>query len=86
MLGDSGTWLLKKLAFINKKNGNYAAAAEYYSRALLADPDNVSLIMNAGYANLESGDIAGALRSFYHANYLQPDNAAIWPMMGNRMD
>lgn len=82
LLGDSGTWLLKKLAFINKKNGNYAAAAEYYSRALLADPDNVSLIMNAGYANLESGDIAGALRSFYHANYLQPDNAAIWRAIG----
>ena len=73
---------MKKLAFINKKNGNYASAAEYYSRALLADPDNVSLIMNAGYANLESGDIAGALRSFYHANYLQPDNAAIWRAIG----
>ncbi len=78
LLGEPGQWLLKKLAFINKKLGNYREAAEYYSKSLSNDPDNVSLIMNAGNALAESGNLQDALRSFYHANYLDPENLKIW--------
>lgn len=78
LLGEPGQWLLKKLAFINKKLGNYREAAEYYSKSLSSDPDNVSLIMNTGNALSESGDLQGALHSYYHANYINPDNPKIW--------
>ena len=78
LLSDPGLWLLKQLALINKRLGNFNAASEYYSRALSADPDNVSLIMNAGNAHHESGELDLALGDYYHANYLDPDNIKIW--------
>lgn len=78
LLGESGQWLIKKLAFVNKKLGNYETAAEYYSQSLLNDPDNISLIMNEGNALAESGDMQAALRSYYHANYIDPENPKIW--------
>lgn len=78
LLREPGQWLLKRLAFINRKTGNAKDAAEYYSRALANDPENISLIMHTGYAKSEAGDAEGALASYYHAGYLDPDNPKIW--------
>ena len=39
---------------------DYAAAAEYYDRALAADPDNLALVQNALIARVAFGDMAGA--------------------------
>lgn len=71
LLKTAGPWLTKKLAFVNRKLGNYAEAARYYDSALEMDPDNVSLIMNAGNMLLATGDVGNALGKFYHANYLR---------------
>ena len=73
----SDTWLLKKLAVINRRLGNNDKAAEYYNRLLEADPDNLKLILNVGNILLDSGDLSGALAHYYHANYLQPDEVKI---------
>lgn len=72
-----GPWLTSKLAYVNRRLGNYREAAEYYSKALEMDPDNISLIMNAGNMQLESGDLSAATGHFYHALYLQSDNQKI---------
>jgi Flp pilus assembly protein TadD len=77
LLKTPGPWLTNKLAYVNRRLGNYAEAAEYYTNALEMDPDNVSLIMNAGNMLLETGDVAGALSHFYHANYLRSDNQKV---------
>lgn len=78
LLSDPGQWLLRNIAYVNKKLGKYGIAAQYYSRALENDPDNVTLIMNAGNSYLDNGDIGRALQSYYHANYLLPDDSKIW--------
>lgn len=78
LLKEPSQWLLKKLAFILRKNGKSRDAVEYYERVLEGDPDNVNLIMSTGYARYDSGDVAGAVKDYYHANYLDPDNERIW--------
>ena len=77
LLKTPGPWLTNKLAYVNRRLGNYAEAAACYSRALEMDPDNVTLLMNAGNMLLEAGDISGALTNFYHANYIISDNPKI---------
>ncbi|MDE6392111.1 MAG: tetratricopeptide repeat protein [Muribaculaceae bacterium] len=72
-----GPWLIKKLAYVNRRLGNYRKASEYYLQALQMDPDNVSLLMNSGNMLLESGDTAAALTHYYHANYISPDSPRI---------
>jgi tetratricopeptide (TPR) repeat protein len=39
---------------------DYAAAAEYYRRALALDPDNLAMQQNAAVARVAIGDVAGA--------------------------
>lgn len=77
LLKSPGLWLIKKLAYINRRLGNCHKAAEYYLQALQIDPDNVSLLMNAGNMLLETGDTAAALTHFYHANYISTDSPRI---------
>ena len=77
LLKSPGPWLTNKLAYINRRLGNYEAAAEYYQKALDMEPDNVSLLMNAGNMQLQIDDLTGALRHFYHANYISPDNIKV---------
>lgn len=77
LLDNPGPWLLNKLAFVNRKLGNYTEAARYYERCLEMDPENISLMMHAGNMLIELGDIAGALTYFHHANYLKSDDPKI---------
>ncbi len=77
LLKTPGPWLTNKLAYVNRRLGNYSEAANYYSMALEMDPDNITLIMNAGNMLLEAGDTAGALSHFYHANYLRSNDPKV---------
>ncbi|MDE5808407.1 MAG: tetratricopeptide repeat protein, partial [Muribaculaceae bacterium] len=78
LLKTPGKWLLQKLAFVNRKQGNYAKALEYYNRLLEKDPENLNLMLNAGFSALESGNVSEALKYYYHANYIEPDNIKIF--------
>lgn len=82
LLKTPGPWLVNKTAFINRKLGNHAIAAELYAQALDMDSENFSIIMNLGNMLLKTGDINGALAQFYHANYLQPDNKRVLRALG----
>lgn len=77
LLTEPGQWLLTRLAYTNKKLGNHSEAARLYSTLLENDPENISLIMNAGNSNLETGNFREALNHFYHADYIDPDNIKI---------
>ena len=72
-----GPWLTNKLAFVNRRLGNYEEASRLYADALEMDPENLNLIMNTGNMLLETGDVVGALTHFYHANYIDPDSPRI---------
>lgn len=78
LLKTPGTWLIGSLAFVNKKQGNFSKAYEYYCRLLEKDPEKLSLILNAAYCALEAGEINQALKHYYHANYIEPENLKIF--------
>lgn len=77
LLDEPGIWLLKKLAYVNKRLGNPEDALEYYIRALSKDSENVKLILSAGDAALACNDVNKALSHYYHAEYINPDNKDI---------
>ena len=78
LLGNSGLWLIRNMAHVNTKIGNYRGAAGYYDMALEKEPENITFLMNAGYCLTQSGDYPGAVKYYYHANYLSPDSVKIW--------
>lgn len=88
LLGDDSDWIVRKLAFVNKKTGHYRSAYDYYDRLLQKDPENMSLLLNSARTALAAGMTAEALAHLYHADYLQPDNIEIkrsiaWATMQN---
>ena len=73
LLGDDSLWIEKKLAFVNRRLGNYSEALEYYDKVLARDSENVKLMITAGNAALMADKPAQAAGYFYHAHYLRPD-------------
>lgn len=57
--GEAGPYLAARLA---GAESDYAAAAEYYARALAADPGNGMLIENAAISELARGSVADGLK------------------------
>lgn len=77
LLHPESKWLIKQLALCHRLLQNYTEAAEYYLKALASDPENYHLLVNAGHALLETGDYAGALSHYYHADYIKPGRAGV---------
>lgn len=77
-----GPWLLKKIAYINKRLGNNAESAEYYRRALDSDPENASLLMSLGNVLILLNRPEEASAQFYHANYIRPSDPKIMRSIG----
>lgn len=77
LLKNPGPWLTNRLAYVNRRLGDYGEAARLYALALDMDPDNIRVMMNLGDVLMDSGDPAGALSHFYHANYLRADDLKI---------
>lgn len=71
-------WLLKKMAICSRMLDRFDEAAGYYAKALESDPDNYHLLMSSGHCMLESGDIAGAISHYYHADYVKPGKLSTW--------
>ena len=51
---DAGSYLAGRSAMVTS---DYSAAAQYYSRALVRDPSNLSILENASTAYLGLGDL-----------------------------
>lgn len=66
-------WLVKKLAYVNKRLAHHDKAARYYEQALEMDPENEALMLNAGVELMQIDSNADALRHFYHILYNNPD-------------
>ncbi len=74
LLKTPGQWLVRKLAFVNKRLGDHRKAVHYYEQALEAEPDNVELLLAKGHSQLEIGEPQEALKAYYHANYILKDD------------
>ena len=57
--GLAGSYLAASQADVGD---DYAAAADYYRRALVFDPDNLAMLQNAAVAEVAAGDMATAER------------------------
>lgn len=71
LLAVPGKWLIRKLAIVNRQCGNFREAYGYYLKALDKDPENRTLLLNAGYCALHADMVAEALKHYYHAEYLK---------------
>lgn len=78
LLKDPSIWLLRRLGYSALNAGYTKEASEYYNKALDLDPENLSLLLKFGNILLSLNDVSGALKCFYHANYLKSDDVKIW--------
>ena len=56
-----------------EERGDLARAAEYYGRALVADPDNTPLLLLRGITYLQLGDSMRAVPDFERAAQIEPE-------------
>lgn len=75
LVSPGSPWLVKQLALSLKNAGRGKEAKEYYEKALENSPENYHLLMSAGQCLLDNGDLQGALKHFYHAQYLKPEKS-----------
>lgn len=71
----SSSWLLKKLAFVNKALGRYGAAADYYERLLERNSDDLKTEFQLGCMLLRGGDFNRGREIISKVHYLDPSNA-----------
>lgn len=62
--------------------GNYAAAIQDYTAAILVDPDNSYAFYNRGITRDRVADLAGAIADFTAAAQLNPNNADFYHNRG----
>lgn len=77
LLATSSLWLTKKLAFVNRILGNVDDAIEFYEEVLDKEPENIGIMLNVGHLLTEKHQYADALRHYYHALYLSPENPKV---------
>lgn len=78
LLKDPGLWLMRRLGYSALHAGYTNEAAVYYKKALDMDPENFSLLFKTGNVLLAINEVSEALQCFYHANYINPDDARVW--------
>lgn len=70
----SSSWLLKKIAFTNKALGNFGRAAEYYSRLLERDPDDLRVTFHLGSVLLRAGEMDRGRELVAKVHYMDPSH------------
>lgn len=66
-------WLLRKLAWVNRRLGNHRQAADYYRQLLSGDNDNTSLNTLLANALYDAGNYQEALKLYYKVEFLATD-------------
>ena len=68
------------------RRGRHAQAADVYKRALVAHPDDATLIGQCGELASDMGDVDGALAMLRRSSQLAPKDAAAWLRLGIQLD
>lgn len=74
LLNPDSVWLLKRIATLLRDMKRYDEAAQYCTRALEHQPDNLSLEMLLGNILMLGNRPSEALKSFYKIKYLKPES------------
>lgn len=64
-------WLQQQLGSAYRAKGDYRQAIVYYGKLAQAEPDNIQTALTLGYAMMQDGDTAGALKQFFKVEYLE---------------
>ena len=64
---------IKKLAFCNKKMGNYQAAEKYYASLLASDGDNIKYLYNIAVCQIWQGKLKPAINNLYKIRFINDD-------------
>ncbi len=74
LIDGTNRWTLRRLAFVNKKIGEFSKALTYFERLLDANPEDVSLNLNVGECLMEIGRYKDALNKFFKVEFINPDS------------
>lgn len=72
------TWLLNKLANLHRALGHHSEAVRYWQRLDNASPDDPKVTMQLANSLFDAGDIEGALKKYYKADYLRGGSERTW--------
>jgi tetratricopeptide (TPR) repeat protein len=68
----------RSVAWIHAQKQRWAAAAEWFDKALEIEPEHADTWFNLGYAREHAGNRAGALEAFSRATELNPKHDRAW--------
>jgi len=74
LLQSDSLWTLKRIAACHRALGNTEKAIEYYRRIEQNCPDDARIALTLGHCLLEAHRPAEALKLYFKAEYLNPDN------------
>lgn len=72
----------RSIAWIHAQKQGWAAAAEWYEKALAIEPDHGDTWFNFGYACEQGGNTEGALTAFARTTELNPKHDRAWYGIG----
>ncbi|MDX2413875.1 MAG: hypothetical protein QNK33_01675, partial [Bacteroidales bacterium] len=71
------SWTTKKIAFCNRRLGNFNEALKFYLEAENDEPENMHTIAMAGQCYLDLDDYDNALKYYFKVEYNDPDNIRV---------
>lgn len=71
------TWTTKKIAFCQRRLGNFEEALKFYKEAEKDEPDNMHTIAMIGQCYLDQGNYDSALKYYFKVEYHDPDNIRV---------
>jgi tetratricopeptide (TPR) repeat protein len=80
------SWAFESLALYRRNQGEMNAAADFYSRALADQPENVRLLRNAAAALSRVGRAREAAVALGRLTALHPDDAPAWLHLGLELE
>ena len=67
------------------RQSNFPAAIAAFERGIRADPNDVELMNNLGYAHLQAEHVKDAIRIFTHVLLLAPDRSSAWANLSDSL-
>jgi len=72
----------RSIAWIDAQQQRWQSAAEWFEKAVAAEPDHADTWFNLGYVREQAGDVDGALAAFARVTELNPKHDRAWFGMG----
>lgn len=77
LLHAPGLWLLKKMAYVYGRTGDFKKALEKCEAILDKEPENREILIRAGYSAMKNKEFDRALGYYYHADYISEGSPSL---------